>query len=278
MRAYELNDIEIRANRPPIFINADVNNAVLYTYHRRDNTTNNIAARERLRYLLDELRYMGAPANMDIKYFTKDHWFQSLWMWINIQRDISRFHQEFEDLVCSWKYHREAPDDFPEPTRPQPPCIKNFAAIPVCTFQRKHIQICSTVLYEILCGIGKIPKKCGMTTKKGKVNQINITREEFNSNQLGSWGLFFDMDKINSLANKHQTFNRQIYSDGVSASVSFKQPKAEDLDHEELSDEQIRGMWQRGEFSYELGIDPGMRTWNAAVRRDWLTGEEVINN
>lgn len=277
MRAYELNDIEIRAYRPPIYTNADVNNAVNYTYCLRDSTRGDIAAQDRLFALLDELHEMGAPADMDIKYFTKDHWFKSLWMWINIQRDIDRFHHAIDDLRCSWNYYREAPQYFPRPRRPQPPRIKNFAAIPVCTFQRKHIKICTTVLYEILCKIAKIPKKCGMTTKKGTVNEINITRTEFNSNQTGSWDLFFDMNKINSLASNHQTFSHVILSDGVSCSVQFKQPKAGDLgDEDGLTDEEIQRMWLAGEFAYELGIDPGMRTWNAAVRRDWRTGEEVI--
>lgn len=48
----------------------------------------------------------------------------------------------------------------------------------------------------------------------------------------------------------------------------YKRPKEEATP---LSDEEIQQMW----LAYELGIDPGMGTWNATVRRNLLTGEEV---
>lgn len=43
----------------------------------------------------------------------------------------------------------------------------------------------------------------------------------------------------------------------------------------EQRDEEIRRKYVNGEFDVELGIDPGMRTWNATVRYDLRTGIEV---
>lgn len=277
MRMFELNNmlLQVNPNADNLITKADVNNAVNYTYRLRDSTAGDIGAQQRLRWLLDELREMGAPDDMDIKNFTKHHWFKSLKMWVNIQRDIHHFHQAFEGLRQSWYYHRQAPDNVTRPLLPEPPHIKNFAAIPVCTFQRKHIKICTTVLYEILCGVKEIPKKCGATTKKGKVNEINITRNEFNSNKDGSWGLFFDLNKINSFVSNQKTFKHTILSDGVSCSILFEQPKVE---ADELSDAELATRYNSGEFTYELGIDPGMNTWNATVRRNILTKEEVRGN
>lgn len=95
---------------------------------------------------------------------------------------------------------------------------------------------------------------------------------EFNSNKPGSWSLFFDMDKINSLVSNQKDFGLSILSDGVSSSVLFGQQKQE---AHEISDEEVIRRYEAGESYYELGIDPRMKTWNASVRRNVFTGEEV---
>ena len=83
------------------------------------------------------------------------------------------------------------------------------------------------------------------------------------------------MDKINKLVNGKKQFERQILSDGVSATVLYlRQNRAE----QPVPREEILRRYAAGEFTYELGIDPGMRTWNATVRRNCFTGEEVSEN
>lgn len=81
------------------------------------------------------------------------------------------------------------------------------------------------------------------------------------------------MGKIISQVRNKKQFINQIVSDGVSVTVLYDQPKRETVPP---SNEQIRQRLSAGEFSYILGIDPGMRTWNAAVRYNYNTGEEVI--
>lgn len=59
----------------------------------------------------------------------------------------------------------------------------------------------------------------------------------------------------------------------LSVSIHYK-VKTEALD--KLVDAQlVKQLYENGEFVYELGIDPGMKTWNATVRRNIATGKEV---
>lgn len=41
--------------------------------------------------------------------------------------------------------------------------------------------------------------------------------------------------------------------------------------------EAMKRAYLTGGVQYVLGIDPGMNTWNATVRRDIATGKEVSN-
>lgn len=274
MRVYELNDNILRRNppNPVLFDGNDIKNAVNYTYNARDSTRGDVGAQQRLGVLLAELRTVGAPRDCNIKEFVENNWFKSIRMWINIQRDIHYFHLAYSNLQQSWNFFKRAPLNVTRPTRPEPPEITNFAAIPICRFQRRHIKIDTTVLYNILCSIKKVPQKIGMTTKTGKVKFRNIEQNDFLKNKPDSWNLFFDMDKINRLVKYKKQFGNSIVTDGVSCSVLFEQPQEQAA---ELDNEELRRRYEAGRFFYELGIDPGMRTWNATVRRNIRTGEEV---
>ncbi|XP_055310426.1 uncharacterized protein LOC129573642 [Sitodiplosis mosellana] len=57
--------------------------------------------------------------------------------------------------------------------------------------------------------------------------------------------------------------------DSMSASVLFNKPKQEQT---ELSPEDILAMYR--DFFYEVGVDPGLKTRNASVRRTIDTEEE----
>lgn len=275
MRVFELNHLILQRNQPNgqvLFGAIDVKNAINYTYNGRDTTRGDVGAQQRLGVLLDELRDVGAPDNCNIKLFCENSWFKSLRMWMNIQRDIHYFNLAYANLRQSWIYHKRAPRNVTRPTLPEPPEIHNFAAIPMCSFQRRHIKIDTTVLYNILCNIKQAPKKNGKTTKKGKVKEVNITQDEFLLNKTGSWGLFFDMEKIKRLVKYKKEFGHSIVTDGVSCSILYEQPERQAA---ETDDQEVLRRYQAGEFFYELGIDPGMRTWCAAVRRNIRTSEEV---
>lgn len=284
MRVFELNDEATTFNyfndlfgqedAKPYYDDIDIRNAINYAYNRRD-TTDSPEREQRLGELLDELRWLGAPDDCDIKKFVEsdETWFESIRMWTEIQREINIFHQVYKD-------------------RRDKPQIKNFTVVPMCSFQRRHIRIDTDVLYEILAKVkeeddGKVkekdgekakcllPKKCGMTRKDGTTKWRNFTKTDLYKNEMGGWSLFFDMEKILKLRNNKNDFHFQLLSDGVSVSIQYQEPKHKPA---EISDEEVLRQYRAGVFKYELGIDPGMRTWNATVRRCIRTKEEVSLN
>lgn len=279
MKAYELNNMmQNEPDEQPVWYNGnDITNAVKWAYHRKDHTRGDQLAVQKRNELLNQLYGVGAPFmegnEFNIREFTKNNWFQSMRMWMLIQRDIHRFHLEYAELNREWYRFKKSPLTEPEPVLPQPPEITNFTVVPTCTFQRRHIRIDTDALYNILCAIKEVPRKCGMTTKKGKVKMRNIELNEFLSNKTGSWSLFFDLDEINRQVKHKKPFAHKIMSDGVSVSILYHRPVQEAV---LLDDEETRRKWLEGEFANELGIDPGMRTWNATVRYNFITGEEVI--
>ncbi|XP_031618637.1 uncharacterized protein LOC116337846 [Contarinia nasturtii] len=265
MRAFELNDYAIKYNyfnnlygmiefELPYYDEEDIKNAINYTYRRRNTAIGDVEREMRLGELLDELRWLGAPDDCNIRDFVKEDWFKSIRMWSEIQRDIRNFHFAYED-------------------RRDKPQIKNFVVVPMCTFQRRHIRIDTDALYVILSNAKLVPRKCGKRTRKdGTTNFKNITSNEFRTNKILSWNLFFDVEKILKLVHNKKEFDSQICSDGVSVSLMYKKPKVPPV---ETTDDEIKAMYDSNELKYAVGCDPGMRTWNASVRRDLHTKEEV---
>lgn len=197
---------------------------------------------------------MGAPDDCNIKDFVENNWFASIRMWLNIQRQIHVFHMNY--------YQRR-----------DKPKIRNFAVIPMCSFQRRHIRIDTQALYKIICHAKKVPQVHGARVNKdGTPTWKNTSEAEFFKDKLLSWNLFFDVEKMARLVHFKQAFNYQICSDGVSASIMFNEPKHPPV---EPDDSEVLKMYRSNRFVYELGVDPGERTYNATVRRCIATGEEV---
>lgn len=277
MCVYELNDNIRQRNHIEMMFNAqDVTNAVKYTYDHRDITGNDIGAQQRLGVLLDELRHCGAPGDCNIRNFVSDNWFKSLRMWLEIQRHVQNFNLAYANIRNSWYLFRKYPLYVTKPTVLEPPHINNFVVIPMCSFQRRHIRIDTDVLYQLLCAAKNktekrteplLPRKIG---KNG--NWINITAAEFRRNPTGSWGLFFDTEKIVSMVRGKKEFDNSILTDGVSVTVCYlRQSRPVSA----IPNEEVIRQYEGGKFWYELGIDPGMKTWNSTVRKDIRTGEEV---
>lgn len=274
MCVYELNDSILRRNIPfaTLFDHIDIRNAMNYTYNGR-NTCADIGAQRRLEILLDELKLCGAPDDCNIRDFVENDWFKSLRMWLQIQRHVHNFHLAFAHVYNSWDLFRKYPLNVTQPTYhgttviPEPPTISNFTAIPNCSFQRRHVRIDTDVLYRLLCETKQVPKKMGKYQA-----WINIKPEEFHRNPAGGWRLFFDVDKIVKMVKGKKAFDHQIVSDGVSVTVLYLKPIRPEP---KISNEELVRRLAAGEFVYEAGVDPGMRTWNATVRRNVFTGGEV---
>lgn len=216
MRAYELNQLILRGElmNQPLFDDRDIVNAVNYTFKRKNTTQGDAQRSQKLGVLLEELYYVGAPFTpgdeFNIRAFTEQHWFQSLRMWLNIQRDIDRFHLAFSELTAEWQRFRKNPLTHPEPHYPAPPEIRNFAAIPMCSFQRRHIQIDTDALYQILCGIKLVPRMISGENKKGQVKWRNFKFDEFNRHKVAGWGMFFDLNKIEGFVKRKKRFVERI--------------------------------------------------------------------
>lgn len=271
MRIFQINEfiLEHDVPNPVLFDGDDIKHAMKYTCKRVDSTGGDVDRQRKLGVLLGDLRDIGAPDDCDIHQFVNRNWFQSLPMWMTMQRDIHYFQMHYADRRQSWYFFRRAPKNVTKPLLPEPPTITNFAAIPLCSFQRRHIYIDTTVLHLILSGTKLVPQK--KSPKTGK--PINFAQNDFLGDKPGAWSLCFDMDKINSLVKHKKQFGFGIMTDGVSSSVLFDAPPQQPA--AELNNEELLERYDAGEFFYLLGIDPGERTYNATMRRTVSTGVEV---
>lgn len=137
--------------------------------------------------------------------------------------------------------------------------MNNFKAIPVHDYHLKHIRIDTKQFYEIAS------KFMVLKEAKGKRGQpVNISREVYNSYPAYFWGKLFDMDKINQIGGNNKQFDCSIVTNSVSVSINYIKLNCES---NEIGLEQIKEMYDKCEFVFELGIDPGIKTFNATVRR-----------
>ena len=92
-------------------------------------------------------------------------------------------------------------------------------------------------------------------------------------NRAFYYNQIFNIDNINGLLKANKQFHYSIVSDGVSASIFYEVTNREI--QELANDNLIQQQYMNDEFTYVLGIDPGMKTWLAAVRRHVVSNKEV---
>lgn len=215
--------------------------------------------------LLEQAHMIGVPPEQIFKDFVRENWFRSIPIFINIQRQITAFHQQHADLNEKWRKHRQNPTKYAKPNIKQPPKIKNFITIPVHCFKMKHIRIDTHLYYQIARKFGVLK------LEKGKRGLINISKDQFDRDPDRYWDLIFDMQKIKKIGRK-KIFDHAIVTDSMSASLQFLEKQR---DTEEKSDEDVAKAWEEGEFEFGLGMDTGVRTWNAIDRLHFKTLSEV---
>lgn len=234
----------------------DIDSAVSLAMRKYDNIKaddpNAADKRHKRELLLNMVVSIGCPADHDVKKFTSDHWFKSLRMWLLMQSQIDDFHIWAGDNNIKI------------------PIIKNLKVIPVCSFNRQHIKMDTDVLYRMMCDmesqfkIELIPR----------VNGVRASVGDACKDPYIYWYQIFDLPKIDRILKGNKRFHKHIVSDGVAVSILYEVP-ARELEPL-VNDGIIRKRYQEGFYIYELGIDPGMKTWNATVRRNIHSGKEVI--
>lgn len=277
MVVYEnnLNPIVVR------FEKGDIAHAINWAIYGRDsikvNGIEDVAKRERRQLLLERIPASWWPnelENNNIGRFTHLHWFKSIQIWIAMQRKISEFNgrqanQQPQPRQSRPRQRQPRPrqprsrEERPEGNVNKPPKVKNLAVIPTCTYQRTYYPIDNYTFYKLMCGTKTIPRN-----KNGTQHIFT----QFMAKKSANWNQIFYMRRIFRLVRGKKNFRYRLLSDGVAASLQFdvekKEAKPIDLD-------KVRKEYMEGKFVKELGIDPGMKTWNATVQRDIATGKEV---
>lgn len=268
MKCFELNHGSQRFRTLDHFDSTDIKNTLKYLINQRIWTADPVRIRK-LKFLLNEVLLVGGPRDFALKKFVNVNWFASLRMWIKIQRQISKFHMQNSYLYGLWHKYKEDPENNKKPIVEKPPKIRNFIAIPIHDFDLKHIKIDCTLFFEIACKLGALKRAKGL-----RGQPVNISREEYYQNPAQWWKYVFDMKKINKIGKRNKTFDCTIVTDSVSVSLMYIKC---DRPLTEIDVQKIKDMYDNERFVYELGIDPGVRTWNATVRRHIATDTEVRN-
>lgn len=132
--------------------------------------------------------WIGTPDDCNTRDFVQTNWFESMRMWTEIQRDIHAFNTTFKG-------------------RSDKPKIHNFAVVPICSFQRRHIRIDTDALYNILCKTKTMQQKPGnRKLKDGISNQANIDTDDFRMDPIASWNLYFDVENFLKLGRNKREF------------------------------------------------------------------------
>lgn len=245
---------------PNFFDGTDIRN-ILKDAMKNQDWCDGDAHREWKRTILwNHLERIGFPLNTCIKEYVQSNWFESLWAFIRMEREI-------EDFLIQAA----------EPNECRPPTVNNFTAIPLCNTHLKHIKIDTKVCYYLTSKFGALPKYTNENT--GRENNVPLeyyTSKELSSEQKAErkaelFGILFDMEKIGRNGKHAKVFYGQIDSDGVSATTIYERAKRTIFFCLLMTFLKYTLEY----FVNVIGIDPGDKTWLAGVRRDIRSRVEV---
>ena len=271
MRVYEISEAVGRK----VYDDNDISNTIDLALGKEDRVTdqNRRTNRENLMQIIREYSWYDI-ANDNVAEFTKEYWYQSIPMWLAMQREIAQFNTDAgyrEERRGNRREWRLQQREMRKNKRKnivndsnKPPFIKNLAVIPICSPQRTYITFGNVELYNMMCESGCCPKN-----ENGK----QIIPKDVIASKQHYWEQIFNLPKIKRLGKRKKQFHYAIETDGVSVSILYEKKKTGS--EAMLSTEEIIRRYHNGEFVYECGIDPGMKTWNATVRRTIATGKEV---
>lgn len=130
----------------------DVKHAVNWATKQYDSIVvqnmDDMAKRDRREYLLQMIREISwfVIPNDDLKTFTKVRWFESLPLWLTMQRALDAMNlQKQRDHELEKRGKKE------KPAKPKRDEFKNLKVTPICNTQRKHFPMDTFGLYKMMC-------------------------------------------------------------------------------------------------------------------------------
>lgn len=214
-------------NNGRVYDHIDIRNIMKDVMWNQDWTGGDEDRQEKKNELWAELIEIGFPEDTCIKWFVKDNWFRSIWMFSKIQRVIEEFFVVHAHNINQWNEFNKDRKNNKKPTVKQPPMVHNFTVVPMCRFKLKHTRLDQHDLYNIASKLKLLPRYINPDTRRYK----RISREYYRENKDELWGLIFDMNKIRKRMN-NKTFHYMLLTDSVSVSDLHDVPKKKKNDDE----------------------------------------------
>ncbi|XP_031635522.1 uncharacterized protein LOC116348610 isoform X1 [Contarinia nasturtii] len=254
-----------RFNNGSRFDSIDIRNAKEFSYRFKNLTNgNNVDPQrvEKFNILMRDLTEIGWSGTVSMKFFAKYRWFESLWLFGQMQRQIEVYHSHAEQWNTIHEMFRNNPN-FQEPTINRPPKISSFALIPLCDYHLKNVRLDITDLYnKIVNELDLVPSF--LNTRTNRMNKRKV-KYYTQTDRSGLWNMLFDVGKINKLG-KSKPFHHQILTDSVSISIMYKKPQRQQRPQQ--TTQANRGPEKLIGKKYIIGIDPNEKSWLTVVRRN----------
>ncbi|XP_031620864.1 uncharacterized protein LOC116339238 [Contarinia nasturtii] len=196
----------------------------------------------------------------------KDHWFESLWLFGQNQRQIASYHSDATQWNTIHEIFRDNPN-FQQSTNNRPRKINTFALVPLCDYHVNCVRLDMRDLYNKLASKLKVvPRFLNTDT-----NRLNKYPEKYyrDHDRDGLWNLLFDVDKIKQLGKRSKQFHHQSVTNSVSVSVLYTKPERTCNENVHLQADNLVGK------RYVNGIDPNEKTWLAIIRRNILMNQPL---
>lgn len=247
----------------------DIRNIMKNLAYNYDYTDGDPARQAKMDELYSEIRNRCGPSFEDYHTFPdyiEHQLLESMIFFINIQREIEQYNIDNQELVDAWLRHKSSPAKFEKPCLPMPPKIKKFVVVPFCDVKLRHIRFDHQDMIHLLRQLYNDGKLLA-----NDANQVQLREYyEEESHMIEAWEMLFNMETIDSLKKRDQSFHCQLVTDSVSASVVFESPQRQNAG---LTKQKMVEMYQTSR--YEIAIDPGRKTYLAGVRVDLQNGDEV---
>lgn len=257
------------------FDNIDIRNAIKAVTKLEDWSGDDEIRRDKLYFLWNALIELGLPADKTITEAVHDNiqWFQSIWLFARMQREIESFLlcDEYAAFNQQWQAYKDDPVNKQQPPLQRPARIRNFTVVPISRYQLQHVRFDKRDMYNLASKTNSLPKMKNPETERQNKQPESYYR---NGNESELWELIFDINKIHRMGKDKKNFNFQFVTDSVSVSLMYMKTSTTQLDPDAV-DESLRNEYDQGYFEYEAGIDPGDKTWMAVMRRHIETGTEV---